>query len=192
MHRFYKSRVLLPAFALVVGMANISAAPGAASTRPLERADALAGALADADAAAEAGDETALRQSLRTIRLLGGKPMTDADESTLGLWEASAPDNEPPLRGRTLGPAYRSGVLGAGQSAVIQQTFFGGAPANVSLRVATGSALRLRISDPRDRNVCEKAAREASCQWMPLYTQVHRIEVLNDRAEDARYYIVLD
>ena len=100
--------------------------------------------------------------------------------------------NEPPMRGRTLGPAYRSGVVGAGTKAVIQQTFYGGAPANVSLRVAAGSALKLRITDPSDRKVCEKAAREASCRWMPLYTQMHRIELVNEDGENTRYYIVFD
>ena len=75
---------------------------------------------------------------------------------------------------------------------VIQQTFYGGAPANVSLRVATGSALKLRITDTSDRNVCEKAAREASCRWMPLYTQMHRSELVNDQGENARYYFVFD
>jgi hypothetical protein len=192
MTRIGQSRLFLSALVLTALSANTSAAPGSASPLPPARAEALASALAAADAAAHAGDNAALRQSLRTIRRLGAKPMTDTDKSALGIWETSAQDDEPPLRGRTLGPAYRSGVLGAGQRAIISQTFYGGAPANVSLQVATGSALRLRISDPANRNICEKAARQASCQWLPLYTQMHRIEVVNERAGDARYYIVFD
>ena len=189
MQKFRNIRVLVPALALAACAVNSSAVTGSA---PSPRADKLASALPAADAAAMTGDEAALKQKLRMIEAMGAKPLTDTDEATLGQWKTVAASTEPPMRGRTLGPAYRSGVVSAGTKAVIQQTFYGGAPANVSLRVAAGSALKLRITDPSDRKVCEKAAREASCRWMPLYTQIHRIELVNEDGENTRYYIVFD
>lgn len=189
MYELKHLRVVIPALALAACAANSSAVAGSA---PTQRADTLAGALAAADLAADSGDAVALKQSLRTIEALGAKPLTDSDKAALGQWKSAAYSDEPPMRGRTLGPAYRSGMVSAGNKAVIQQTFYGGAPANVSLRVAEGSALKLRITDTSDRNVCEKAARKASCRWMPLYTQMHRIELVNDQGENAHYYIVFD
>ena len=166
--------------------------PDLSEPAPQPRADRLADALATADAAATSGDEAGLREALSTIHRLGAKPLTEEDKATLKGWNTVSVESEPPMRGRTLGPAYRSGQVTAGSSAVIQQAFYGGAPANVSLRVADGSALRIRITDKSNRNICERSAREASCRWMPLYTQVHRIELVNDRAQSARYYIVFD
>ena len=179
------------ALALSACAANASPVSSAAN-EPSQRSDRLAEALANADAAASEGDAAALAQALRTIERLDAKPLTDADESALDGWKATSAQNEAPMRGRTLGPAYRSGSVTAGKMAVITQTFYGGSPANVSLRVADGSALKIRITDKANRNVCERSAREASCRWMPLYTQVHRIELVNDREQNARYYIVFD
>lgn len=191
MVRFKHFEVLTAALALAACAASASTVSTTAS-EPAQRSDRLAEALASADEAATSGDAATLAQALRTIERLDAKPLTDADETTLDGWRAASVQNEEPMRGRTLGPAYRSGFVSAGKKAVITQTFYGGAPANVSLRVADGSALKIRITDTSNRNVCERSAREASCRWMPLYTQVHRIELVNDREQNARYYIVFD
>ena len=188
---FKSFEVILPALALTACAANASTLSSVAN-EPIQRSDRLAEALANADAAATNGDAAKLAEALRTIERLDAKPLTDEDGTALEKWKAASVESDVPMRGRTLGPAYRSGLVSAGARAVITQTFYGGAPANVSLRVADGSALKIRITDKSDRNVCERSAREASCRWMPLYTQVHRIELVNDREQNARYYIVFD
>lgn len=183
---------LVLAMALAACAVTSPASPSLSQPVPQPRAERLAEALAAAETAAADGDEPALRQALVTIDRLGATPLTDEDKATLNGWKTVSADAEPPMRGRTLGPAYRSGRISAGQRAIITQTFYGGEPANVSLRVAKGSPLRIRITDKTNRNVCEESAREASCRWMPLYTQVHQIELVNTRDQNSRYYIAFD
>ncbi|MDY7097272.1 MAG: hypothetical protein SXU28_03955 [Pseudomonadota bacterium] len=156
------------------------------------RAELLLAALEDAEAATKAQDGARLDKALRTIAMLGAKPLTSHDEQRLASWRAASAGDEGDLRGRTLGPAFRSGSVAAGGSAIIEQTFYGGTPASVSLRVPEGSPLRLRVIDKSNRRVCEQSARKVMCRWLPLYTQSHRIELVNERATNARYYLVFD
>lgn len=156
------------------------------------RSDMLAQALSDAEAAAATNDASALAKAVLTIDSMGAQPLTDADMSRLASWQGQSPDQQPAMRGRTLGPAFRSGSVAPGNSTIIKQTFYGGTTASVSLRVPAGSALRLRVVDQSNRRVCERAASQASCRWMPLFTQQHRIEIVNERSENAKYYIVFD
>ncbi len=171
--------------------AAVSDAETISNDMPL-RSDLLARALGNAEEAAQAKDTRALASALLTIEGLDAKPQTSQDADSLAAWQALAANDAPATRGRTLGPAYRSGSVVAGGSAVIEQTFYGGTPASVSLQVPKGSALRLRIVDQSNRRVCDREAREAHCRWMPLFTQAHRIEIVNERADNAKYYIVFD
>jgi len=168
----------------------------AALTPPLQpapgRAERVAAALLDADRAEQAGDGAALAAAALRLERLGAAPQTAADGAALTRWIASLPADRAPMRGRALGPAYRSGRLNPGAVSMLNQTFLGGRSARIVVRVARGPAPRLVVRDQADRQVCAAADDPITCRWVPLYTQRHRIEIVNPGAEMSQFYIVFD
>lgn len=98
------------------------------------------------------------------------------------------------FRGRTLGPAYRSGRISAGGRFVTRQTFNGGQVADILIVPATGAELSLKVADETGEAVCEVApsSENLGCRWVPPYTGGNAITVYNDSQRPARFYIVMN
>jgi hypothetical protein len=178
----------------LAGCANSATVPppAPAISAAAPRAEQLAEALLLADRAEQRGDAAALGTAALLIERIGPEAQTDDDAQTLSRWRASLPPGNPPLRGRALGPGYRSAVLMPGAATELSQTFLGGRNAQIVVRVAEGSALKLMVRDQSERKVCEAESDPVNCRWLPLYTQRHRIEIVNTGRRTARFYIVFD
>jgi hypothetical protein len=170
-------------------VANAPAMPRQDTTR----AEQLAEALVLADRAEQAGDTATLGKAALLIDRLAPDARTEADAEALRRWRGALPaDAPPPLRGRALGPAYRSAVLMPGAATQLNQTFLGGRSARIVVKIAQGSALKLMVRDQAEREVCRADRDPVNCRWMPLYTQRHSIEIVNTGGATARFYIVFD
>lgn len=176
----------------LAGCASPGAAPASAIGAAAPPAEQLADALLQADRAEQRGDAAALGTAALLLDRIGPEALTDDDAQTLSRWRASLPPGIPPLRGRALGPGYRSAVLMPGAATELSQTFLGGRRAQIVVRVAQGSALKLMVRDQSERTVCEAESDPVNCRWLPLYTQRHRIEIVNTGRKMARFYIVFD
>jgi hypothetical protein len=171
--------------------AAIPPAPAAAASAP-SRAERVAEALAMAAAAEQASDAAALAQATQQLERLGAAPQNAGDKAVLARWLAALPADAAPLRGRTLGPAYRSAALDPGGVTELNQTFFGGRSAQIVVRALRGPAPRLVVHDQANREVCKADDDPATCRWVPLYTQRHRIRIANDGPRVSEFYIVFD
>lgn len=188
--------------ALVTGMTAMLGActPATSTVAPLPVAQVaeppvatlLADALARADLAASQGKDSELARPLALIASLAAHPLDAAGEAELAAWQRRSPDQTPPLRGRTLGPGYRHGVLDAGGDLRIEQTFLSGQKASIALSSPTGARLRLEVIDGGAQAVCQHVAERPSCEWVPLYTQRHVIHLINPGKQKARFYLVID
>lgn len=156
------------------------------------KAALVAEALIGAARAEYSQDSPALARAAQQLELLGANPQTDADAAALLRWRASLPADIPPTRGRALGPAYRSGTLAPGAATELNQTFLGGRSAQIVVRVSRGPAPQLVVKDQSDRRVCLAGDDPVECRWTPLYTQRHRIEIVNRGSEKSEFYIVFD
>lgn len=162
-------------------------APGA------ERAERVAEALVMAARAESAKDAAALRQAAARLARLGAEAQTPEDGQAMARWLEALPEDPAAMRGRALGPAYRSGRLGPSASQQLNQTFLGGRSAQVVLKVARGPTPRLEVRDQAERQVCRPVATDpVKCRWVPLYTQRHVIEIANTGPEASEFYIVFD
>ncbi len=179
----------------LAGCAGPEAAPQVAAPGPAPgpaHAEQVAEALLLADAAEQRGDAAALTRAALLLERLGPEAQTDDDAETLNRWRASLPADTPPLRGRALGPGYRSAMLMPGAATQLHQTFLGGRRAQIVVRVAQGTAPKLLVRDQSEREVCRADTNPVNCRWMPLYTQRHSIEIVNGGREMSRIYIVFD
>lgn len=186
------------AAAILAGCAGSEPAPSIANLQAMPeqgspRAEQLAEALLVADRAEQAGDAKALGKAVSVIDQLGPQTQTESDAETLRRWRAALPaDAPPPLRGRALGPGYRSAVLMPGATTQLNQTFLGGRSARIVVKVVQGSALKLMVRDQSELEVCRAERTPVNCRWVPLYTQRHNIEIVNTGGAMARFYIVFD
>ena len=172
-------------------------APVAVAAAPVQagpaRAERVAEALVLAERAERAADPAALVQAAARLERLGAKPGTPADEEAMQRWFASLPADTAAMRGRALGPAYRSAALDPGATTQLNQTFLGGRSAQIVLRVSRGPTPRLVVRDQSDRQVCKVAADDPlKCRWVPIYTQRHSIEIVNTGPKMSEFYIVFD
>jgi len=156
------------------------------------RAERLLVALRAADSAEQSGDQIELLAAVDAIEALGARPGTDADIADLERWRVAVEDQRIPMRGRTLGPAYRSGRLAPGQVMTIEQTFLGGESARVAISSRGEQALGMRVFDGSSKSVCSQVASSASCRWLPLFTQRHRIELENPGRAPVEYYLAFE
>lgn len=164
-----------------------------ATSLPMTSAERLANDLAQADAAFERGDTAALARHLRSIELAGATPSDALGEDALQAWRSSLAQEEPPMRGRVLGPAYISGTLAAGSRLNTEQVMLGGKAVSIAAGTAPQGGLRLRIARGDGKTVCEQSPAHArECRFVPAYTQRYRIELHNSGKRNARYHIVFD
>lgn len=170
---------------------EVSAAAAALPDAPA-RAERIALALVAADRAERAADAAALARAARRLERMAPAPQTEADDAAMRRWLAGLPPDSAPLRGRALGPAYRSVALEPGAATRLAQTFLGGRSARIVVKVMQGEAPHLMVRDQSAREVCRADRDPVTCRWMPLYTQRHQIEIVNDGREMSRFYIVFD
>ncbi|MFC3096960.1 hypothetical protein [Alteraurantiacibacter palmitatis] len=154
---------------------------------PLLDAAAL---LAAADSIAQPEQRAPLIERLdaMNVQLAEGAP-----DDPLGEWRSQHRANESnPWRGRTLGPAYRRASVAAGQRVRIEQIFFAGQRAQIAAQASGGGQVALAIANPRAEAVCQKQlSPNASCDWLPIYTERFSIELENRGREPASVYIVI-
>ena len=161
---------------------------------PLADTDAeqLALALAAADNAADARDTALLGRAVHMIDALGGKAMETADADPLPKWRGMLTGDQKPMRGRPLGPGYRSGNVSPGGSEQIEQLFLSGKRATIALSSPGKQQLTLRVKDAKHESVCRPGKTTTRCQWVPVFTQRYTIEIANTGRKSARYYLVVD
>ena len=195
---------MMPQFAkallLVAGLAACSAAPAAdglagrdGAAAPATRAEKVALALQAAASAEAAGDAAGIARALQVVEASGAKPLPDATEDPVAAWRATAGELAPPMRGRPLGPGYRSGRVAPGGRDTFAQLFLSGTASVIAISAPTGDRVSLRVRDQKDQPVCQReAAQSGACRWVPLFTQRYTIEVTNPGEEDARYFLVIE
>lgn len=186
----------LIAMPLMAGCAGSAGTPAPATTAEAPKgaptdAETLADALAAADRAAGADDAASLARSVARISALEPRPLDPDSAAQLAQWQSRVPDT-PPLRGRTLGPGFRKGTLSAGGELRIEQTFLSGQKAAVALSTPDGLTLRLTVIDSAARPVCQNAASAPACEWIPIFTQRHVIQLTNPGPREARFYLVIE
>lgn len=165
----------------------------AAPRQDMTRAEQLADALSMADRAERSGNVAALGKAALLIDQLAPQAQTEADADTLRRWGTALPAGaQPLLRGRALGPAYRSAMLMPGAATQLKQTFLGGRSARVVVKVVEGSALKVMVRDQSESEVCRAEHTPFNCRWVPLYTERHNIQIVNTGGAPARFYIVFD
>jgi hypothetical protein len=163
--------------------------PVNAAAAPTTDAERLAIALADGDSAFRRSDKAGLTEALRRIDALGGRPFDEASPD-LRQWRQAA-NQEPPMRGRPLGPGYRSGLVSPGSSELIEQVFLSGKRASVALSIPGRGRLTLQVQNGRDEPVCGKESNASHCQWVPIFTDRYRIKIANPGRTAVRYFLVV-
>ena len=189
-----------PGLALVAALASlaISACAGEAVVPSASVAadgtsqELLAASLSRAEDAAKRGDPDALEAAMQTIERLGAQPLNDEAQTAMSEWQALRPGDAIPVRGRTLGPGFRSGTIGGGKQTELAQTFLSGQRASIAVSSPTSKALDLKVIDAKDALVCETTRRLTTCDFIPIFTQRHTIYLRNNGQDSARYYLVIE
>jgi hypothetical protein len=190
----FTSHLLAAALALValagcVSTTDCCSQPASTTAAPASDAERLAIALADADSAFQRSDKDRLTEALRRIDALGGTPL-DGNSPELAQWRQAA-NQTPPMRGRPLGPGYRSGQVPPGSSEQIEQVFLSGKRASVALSIPGRGHLTLHVQNGRDEPVCGKEGNASHCQWVPIFTDRYRIRIANPGRTAVRYFLVV-
>ena len=187
--------MIFAAAALVSGCSTVRNPPRLVeNTQPADTSPAarMAQALAAAHRADAERDSEAMGEALTVLDSLGAQPLDEGARLARARWEELRPAGLPPMRGRTLGPGFKSGTIRAGGKAVIEQTFLAGKKASIALSAPSGAPLELGVRDPEPRLLCEKRGVEANCSWIPVFTGRYRIELANPGRRSADYYLVIN
>lgn len=144
------------------------------------------------------GDADALVQEARTLTRLSRPAAGETDLARRWLQEARAlgakVEDDDVWRGRTLGPAYKSGRVGAHGQFQTRQTFTAGIRAEIAIVPKSDDPLSLAVNDDEGASICEIApsARNLGCRWVPPFTGASHIEIGNDNDRPVEFYIVLN
>ncbi len=183
----------LAAFAVPAGARDWNeAASGEAN------ADMVADVIARGLSAEARGDGNALLSEARDLARLSRPAAGEPDLAKRWLREARAlgvnVKADDIWRGRTLGPAYRSGRIGAHGHFQTRQTFTAGVRAEIALVPMSADPLSLTVDDDEGEAICEVApsAHNLGCRWVPPFTGSSHIEVGNDNDRPVEFYIVLN
>ena len=105
-----------------------------------------------------------------------------------------APRDQIGFRGRTLGPGYRQGHIGAHGHFRTHQSFNAGQRAEIVLVPIDDAPLSLDVVDDEGAPICSVApsTRNLGCRWVPNFTGTSDIDVNNDNDRDVNFYIVLN
>jgi hypothetical protein len=173
-----------------------AAAASPADHRP---SDPILRTLVEGEAAQAQGDTASLGRKARVLSVLGAAPAPgQADLAALWREKAQASGaiiDDPPYRGRALGPAYRRGSLLPGGSMTMRQLFLGGQRAHIMV-APTGEGdghLSLKVQGAKGETLCEKpvGGPQADCAWMPLFTDRYHIVIENDGEEAVSFYLLV-
>lgn len=121
---------------------------------------------------------------------------TPPGEDVLAHWQveaASGAGAEPPLRGRTLGPAYRRASIDPGESLEMQQIFYAGQRAEIAGQTVGGQPVELEIRNQQDKPqlVCSAKLQPAgTCRWLPLFTGRFSMKLVNRGSKPVSVYLV--
>jgi hypothetical protein len=161
-------------------------APGASD------AEQVALALADAERAQANGERSRLARALARLEALGARPLDEPAADPAAERRRAGSGAVPPMRGRPLGPGYRSGRLAPGASEHIEQVFLSGERASIALSALSETGLKLQVHDRRAAQVCGRAGTPSHCRWVPTFTERYRIKVENPGSRPARYFLVIE
>ncbi len=174
------------------------AAGPAAPAADLLPADPVLRTLMEGDVAQGDGNHAALLDTAQILKALGATPAEGQDDLAV-RWTQEAQDHGVTrsalgFRGRALGPAYRRGSLGAGDSVTVRQLFFAGQRAQISVAPSRGAAnLSLRVQGADGNTLCAKPIEgsQADCAWLPLFTDRYDIVIENGGSVPAAFYLVV-
>jgi hypothetical protein len=189
--------IMLAASLAVLGCSNAAISPVQASSAQTEisapRASRIAQALAEAEEAHETGRNESLVMLVNSLRASGLSLRDEGGVDMLDTWSRAAGIEATPFRGRLLGPAYVRGELAPGEVWRSAQTFKSGVPSTLAVSHRGAGPVRIKVSDQSSRPVCSPASsREPQCRFTPLYTQRYEIELVNEGAGRAVYFLVFD
>jgi hypothetical protein len=186
--------------ALIAGLTLTAAACSATAGSALPNAAAPVldtverAAMLLAEAAREDSDLADRTRAIQLLDRIGLRLGEDSETDPVAEWRKDAVvagTEFIPRRGRTLGPAYRSGWLGPGEEKALTQLFLAGESARISLSSPDRSAISLKVVDPAKQIICEKnLAVSGRCEWMAVYTQRYQIIVSNPSTARIRYFLV--
>lgn len=171
----------------------------AASPADYRPSDPILRTLVEGEAAQAQGDTAALGRKARMLSVLGAAP-APGQADLAALWgekaqASGAMADDPPYRGRALGPAYRRGSLLPGGSMTMRQLFLGGQRAQIMVApTGEGSGhLSLRVEGAQGETLCQKAVGgpQADCAWMPLFTDRYSIVIENAGDASANFYLLI-
>ncbi len=156
----------------------------------------LASVLVAGERAEAAKNAPGLLDAAQALERMGAHP-ADGTADLAAQWraEAMAMGAHPttaPWRGRTLGPAYRRGRVGAHATFTTRQSFNAGQRAEISVATLSGGPLDLNVRDDDDRDTCRVrvSEREGSCSWIPVWTGAYSLSLDNNGDDAAVFYIV--
>ena len=178
-----------PPLDLAASASNTADAPA----RSLSATEQLAEDLIQAETAYQRDAMEELSRRLTRIDHIGARFKDTVEGDPALEWRAKSPDSAPPMRGRALGPAYTRGIVAAGKAIATEQIFLSGKSVAIAVGSPPEAAIRLRVIAADDKIVCERSPAHArDCRFLPIFTQRYRIELVNQGANDARYYLVVD
>jgi hypothetical protein len=188
-------RGTIAAIAAVLGgcAATSSSQASADAQQPLTHAEQIAAALSEAAQADASGDKAALSHAIGILDRTGAHALEGDSDDPMPQWRQQLGNAQPPLRGSALGPGYRSGRISAGGRDSFAQLFLSGTGATIALSAPTGDRVSLRVLDPQAHAICDDSnKKDRMCRWVPLFTQRYTIQVVNNGASDARYFLVVE
>ena len=151
----------------------------------------------DAQARGRDGADALLSAANRLVAL-GAQPVDEAGDLA-SQWRqqalaAGAKPAAPPMRGRALGAAYSRGNLAAGARSTTRQVFLAGQAASVTVVPLSAQTIEVAIAPERKNDVCTRRASrpQASCRWTPGFTERYVIELANDGAQPADYFLIVN
>ena len=145
------------------------------------------------------GDGEELYNAAMALQSVGAHPETGTDDLAR-QWMKQAADlgvRMPVIyasRGRTLGPGYRQGRVGANGQFRTHQAFNAGQRAEIVLVPMDDAPLSLDVVDDEGSQICSVApsTRNLGCRWVPSFTGRSDIEVTNENDHPVNFYIVLN
>ncbi len=143
-------------------------------------------------------DGRALLEQALALNAFGAHPDGGDDLAKAWLREAAAlgvkPDDSQVWRGRTLGPAYKSGRVDARSHFTTRQSFNAGQTADIAVVTSDGRALGLTVLDDGRHEVCALApsTSDLGCTWVPSFTSNSEITLDNESDEPVSFYLILN
>lgn len=145
--------------------------------------------LADGDRAAAERRYDDLAAIVRSLDMLGARPLGDGEDDPVAHWRTLAGGDLAPLRGRVLGPGYSRGQIAPADSVSLAQSFMSGQRARVALTSDIEQPVQMTVRRGDASVVCDDRSRPIACSWLPLATERYTIEIANHGKRRVRYYL---